>query len=93
MTPEEREELRALVREEPTVSATFETLDVEFSAAVAHAESLGKRRAELLSKLGQINSAKQELADAAPTTSEFMAADKPVSSNSPSDDVLQNQLD
>lgn len=65
MTPEEREELRSLVREEPTIAATFAAIDAEVSAAVAHAESLGKRRAELLAKLSQIGAAKRKLASVA----------------------------
>lgn len=57
-----REELKALVRTEPSLASTFATIDAEFCSAMTHACALFKRRAELSEQLAAIEAAKKELA-------------------------------
>jgi len=62
MTPEERDELKQLVRQEPTIAATFAEVDAEFQSAKSHIDSIYKRRQELRGTLDAIEAAKQKLA-------------------------------
>lgn len=61
MSKDKVSQLKALVRTEPTLRATFESLEPEYQEANRHALSLGVRRDELVRDLGDIEEAKAEL--------------------------------
>lgn len=56
------DDLKTLIRTEPTVANTFASVDSDFQAAQAHADALGKRHAELRQQLDAIADAKAQLA-------------------------------
>jgi peptidoglycan hydrolase CwlO-like protein len=58
----DRDQLKELIRTEPTIAATFASVDDNYQRVVANAEALGKRRDELRSQLDAIEAAKAELA-------------------------------
>lgn len=62
MDPEKIEQLKELIREEPTVAATFATVDAEHTEAAAHTKTLADARRPLQQKLEKIEEAKAELA-------------------------------
>lgn len=56
-----RDQLKELIRTEPTIASTLEAIEADYSATMRHAEAVGKRRAELLTRVGEINKAKLDL--------------------------------
>lgn len=64
MTSEEREELKALIRTEPTLRATFASVDADFKKASTYVASLTKSRDEVLHQLELIEQARAALAEA-----------------------------
>lgn len=63
MTPEERDELKALIRQEPTIAATFAEVDAAYDSVRPHYEAVQKRRLELSNLLGAIAQAKVRIAE------------------------------
>ena len=57
-----RDELKALIRTEPSLQETFDTINAEYVPAVAHANSLELRLNELQLQLDAIAEAKREVA-------------------------------
>lgn len=55
------DELKELIRTEPTIRDTFEAVEAEHTAAAEHTRSLADKRAELLRQLKAIDAAKTQL--------------------------------
>ena len=64
MKDEQREELKELVRREPGLRETFDTVSAEHTAAATHTKTLADKRASLRRELDEIDAAKTELAKA-----------------------------
>lgn len=57
-----RDELKAVIREEPGIQATLADVDAEFEQAFASVTALQEKRSELQAKLHAIAEAKEQLA-------------------------------
>lgn len=75
MTDTERENLKSLIRTEPTIRSTLADLEPELQAAGVHFSAIQKRVSEIRERLAEIDAAKTQIADctkpsSAPTASE-----------------------
>lgn len=57
----DRDQLKALIRTEPTLAATFAEVDAEYEAVAENFHALGARRSELRRHLDEIAQAKEQL--------------------------------
>jgi hypothetical protein len=63
------DECKELIRIEPTIRSTLETIDDELRGYQLHCDALNARRAQLQEKLDGIEAAKKELASLVPPAS------------------------
>lgn len=61
----DRDELKELIRTEPTLAATFAQVDAEYEQVAEHFHALGSRRRELRQQLDKIDQVKLALAQLA----------------------------
>lgn len=104
MTPEERDALKSLIRQEPTLAATFAEVDVEYAKAKAYLTSIEARHIGLSDQLAAIEAAKQQLSAAYPVSvqaepdttqqhAEEQETGEPDSHDSPADKPTESESD